>query len=197
MTPFPRFYDDLAETLAECWRCLCDGAVNRESAFHTPCLATCGLDGAPQLRTVVLRAVDPLAAWLQVHSDPRTAKIGEVWTDPRCAIHAYSPADKVQLRMAARAEVMLEGDIVTAAWDRAKPMSRHCYQVTAPPGTAVDDPGAVVFDAAATGGGRANFAVIRLHVSAIEWLYLEHRGHRRARFVKGADGTFEGSWLVP
>ncbi len=81
MTETPAFYDDLAGCLAEAWRRLEEGAAH-QSGFHTPALATIGRDGAPRLRTVVLRGVDRAARSLRVHCDARSAKAAEIAADP-------------------------------------------------------------------------------------------------------------------
>ena len=54
----PPFFDDLDASLAHAWRLLTRGVNDRRSGFHTPAIVTVGLDGAPAMRTVVLRHVD-------------------------------------------------------------------------------------------------------------------------------------------
>ncbi|MGD9409624.1 MAG: pyridoxamine 5'-phosphate oxidase, partial [Thiohalocapsa sp.] len=51
------FYNDLDATFDQVWQRLGRGAVDRRSGFHTVQLASVGLDGAPRVRTVVLRGV--------------------------------------------------------------------------------------------------------------------------------------------
>jgi pyridoxamine 5'-phosphate oxidase len=71
--PIPSFYDDLDGTLAEAWRLISRGVADRRSPFHHPVVATIGGDGAPQARTVILRACDPAAQRLRFHTDARSA----------------------------------------------------------------------------------------------------------------------------
>ncbi|NBR79124.1 MAG: pyridoxamine 5'-phosphate oxidase, partial [Alphaproteobacteria bacterium] len=54
------------------------GAADRRSAFHTPTVATIGLDGRPRLRTIVLRACDTANRSLRFHTDARSDKINEL-----------------------------------------------------------------------------------------------------------------------
>lgn len=85
----PAFADDLDEMLAHAWRQLARGVEDRRSPFHTPSVATIGLDGRPRVRTVVLRGVEPSGARLRVHTDARAGEIAEFDADPRVALHGY------------------------------------------------------------------------------------------------------------
>ncbi|MEE4287832.1 MAG: flavin-binding protein, partial [Erythrobacter sp.] len=44
---------------------------------------------------------------------------------------------------------------------------------------------------------RANFAVLVVTLEELDWLYLAHTGHVRARFARGTDGDWEGGWVSP
>lgn len=194
--PLPAFYDALDLTLEEAWTRLVRGAADRRSALHTPVLATIGLDGAPQLRTVVLRAADRKQASLFVHTDARSTKWAEIAARPEIALLFYDPAAKLQLRVAGTAIRHNADEITAAAWARTQPMSRICYQVTHPPGRRIETPEEAEFDAAATADGVANFAVLQLTINSIEVLHLAAAGHRRSRFERAGE-TYTGSWLVP
>ena len=82
---------DLDDVLAESFRLLARGVADRRSPFHTPTLASLNADGAPSLRTVVLRGFDPARRELRVHTDARSAKLAELAAEPRAAT-APSPA---------------------------------------------------------------------------------------------------------
>jgi 3-hydroxyisobutyrate dehydrogenase len=75
-------------------------------------------------------------------------------------------------------------------------MSRECYQVTASPGSPIDDPYDALFNADATQNGEINFAPIAAEVKTIEWLYLAAKGHRRAYFDL-TQTPVKMEWLVP
>ncbi|RCL76883.1 MAG: flavin-binding protein, partial [PS1 clade bacterium] len=70
------------------------------------------------------------------------------------------------------------------------------YQVTAAPGTAIDDPYKALFDADTTQDGEINFAPVAADVKTIEWLYLAAKGHRRAYFDL-TQTPVKMKWLVP
>ena len=191
--PLLSCYDDLAATRDYAWAMLARGVKDRKSAFHTPSVATITQNGAPTIRTVVLRGCDIEAGTLRFHTDRRSGKIAELQQNPQAAMHFYDAQIKIQLRLGVTLD-MLDGDEYTAAWAATRPMSRECYQVTQGPGDQLDDPYAVQFDAAATHDGEDHFVPVRARIETIEWLYLAARGHRRALFDTKNDTM---SWLVP
>lgn len=195
--PRPAHADDLQEALAEALRLLARGAADRRHAFHTPTLATIGLDGAPQARTLVLRGFEPAARSLRLHSDTRAGKWAELRREPRCALHLYDAGAAVQIRLAGRA-TLHEGEdpAAEAAWRGSRDFSRMCYAVLPAPATPVPAPPPAPRDAEA---GRAAFGVLSFTFHALEWLWLAAEGHRRARFLWAADNgdRREATWLVP
>jgi hypothetical protein len=197
MTELPPFYDDLAGCLAEAWRRLEEGAAH-QSGFHAPALATIGRDGAPRLRTVVLRGVDRAARTLRVHCDARSDKAAEIVADPRVALHAYDAAAKLQVRIEGVARLHGQDAVARAAWEASRPMSRVCYGAVPGPGTPMPAGGAYALpeDEAAVERGFPEFRVVVLTAARLEILYLARQGHRRALF------TWEGeapaaTWLAP
>lgn len=193
----PRFYNDLSESLAEAWRRLAQGVHDSKSAFHTVQLGTVAMDGTPSVRTCVLRAVDREARWLQVHTDRRGRKPAELAREPRASLHAYDPPAKIQVRAFGTAVIHTEDDVAAAAWARTRAFSRECYRRQPGPGTPLDLPDAAEIPSVSDPEiGRENFAVLRLHVTRMEWLYLAAAGHRRAQF-DWTGGELRASWLVP
>jgi pyridoxamine 5'-phosphate oxidase len=197
MTETPPFYDDLAGCLAEAWRRLEEGAAH-QSGFHTPALATLGRDGAPRLRTVVLRGVDRELRTLRVHCDARSDKAAEIAADPRVSLHAYDPKAKLQVRIEGRARLHGEDDAARAAWGASRPMSRVCYGTSPGPGTPLPAGGAYAQprDDAAVEAGFPEFRVIVLTAARLEFLYLARQGHRRALFTWDGDEA-AATWLAP
>ena len=196
--PLPPFHDDLAAAWAELWRLLDDGVRRNRSAFHTPSLATLGDDGRPRVRTVVLRAADSEAATLRIHCDRRSDKAREVLARAPCALHAYDPESKVQIRLEGTATLHADDAVAAAAWAASQPMSRVCYGIDPAPGTALDAGGAYAQPdpEAALVLGRPNFSALLVRADALDFLYLDRRGHRRAGWSRGAEG-WAGTWLVP
>jgi hypothetical protein len=194
------FYDDLDATLEEAWRRLARGAADRRSEFHTVQLATLGLDGAPRLRTVVLRGVEREARRLRAHTDRRSGKAAELAAEPRVALHAYDSRAKIQLRLRGRARLHVDDDAAAAAWAATQGGSRSCYRGL-PPGQALaapgdGDPTQAMRSPQDPEAGRENFAALLFEAESLEWLYLAARGHRRALF-DWAGGEWRGRWLAP
>ncbi|MBX9684908.1 MAG: pyridoxamine 5'-phosphate oxidase family protein [Hyphomicrobium sp.] len=192
--PIPSHYNDLNGSLGEAWRLLTRGAADRKSPMHTPAVATVGLDGRPRVRTVVLRHTDPAARTLRFHTDRRAAKISEFAANPAVQVLAYDAVGKVQLRLLGRAVAHQHDDIADAAWTRSQLQSQQCYRQSASPGMSAAEPSAAL--APSDDDGRANFVAVVVHVDELEWLYLAHSGHRRARFI-WSGSTLTATWLAP
>ena len=188
-------YDDLEGSLQHAWSILTRGAVDAKSNFHIATLATVTQDGRPRARSVVLRACNAAERWLGFNTDRRSDKFTECSESPHAVMHFYAPKAKIQLRVRVRLEV-LDGPALNTNWANTRPFSRVCYQVTQAPGSPIDAPLDVDFDAEASNDGADHFASVRAHVTEIEWLYLHARGHRRALYRFGPDGD-EATWLVP
>jgi hypothetical protein len=195
--PLPAWYDDLSGSLGEAWALLVRGAADRRHPFHTPSVATVAADGAPSVRTVVLRGADPAARIVRFHTDARSRKAAELAAEPRIALHAYHPGAKIQLRLAGRATLHHDGSVADAAWSATRPFSRACYRVAQAPGTPAEDPlGALAEASADEQAGREAFLAVTVVVARMEFLYLAAAGHRRALF-DWSGGTLAATWLVP
>lgn len=184
----------LADCLVEAFRRLSRGVADRRSPFHTPCLATVGPDGAPELRTLVLRGFDGQQRIIRLHSDARSRKVASLLQEPRCALHFYDSGAALQLRLSGVARIHGADPVAESAWGASRESSRKCYAVEPGPGVPVPAPPAAPDDPEA---GWAHFRVILIHFDRLEWLELAATGHRRARFHWPADGAPEASWLVP
>jgi hypothetical protein len=182
---------DLAACREEAFRLLALGVADRRSAFHAPALATTGLDGAPRLRTLVLRGFDAGARVVRLHCDARSGKMAELARDGRAALHVYDAAAQIQLRLRGRASLHRDDAAAAAAWEATRPFSRLVYGIEPAPGTPVAAP-----PAAPRHDARENFAVILLRFDVLEWLWLAADGHRRAIFAWNDDRE-EATWLVP
>lgn len=203
--PLPAFYDDLALSLDHGWQLLVRAARDRRAPMHTPVVATVDVHGAPQARVMVLRAADRAAGTLRFHTDARSAKVQALADGGAVQVVAYDPGAKVQLRLSGRGTVETATAAAESAWAQSQTRSLRCYMAPVAPGTAVDTPTsglppawelAVPDRATATSNGRAHFAILQITLESLEFLYLAHAGHRRARFDRLPD-RWQGQWLVP
>lgn len=193
--------DLLDAALDSAWRLIGRGAADRRSPLHTPVVASIR-DGLPQARVMVLRAAERSAARLRFHTDARSPKCAELDGQP-VTILGYHPGEAVQLRLSGTARVIGTGPDVDRIWGQSTTFARRCYMVEAAPGSPLPGPGSGL---AATVEGRkpdepeliparANFAIVEISVTEIDWLHLAQTGHRRAAFA-AADG-WHGKWRVP
>jgi pyridoxamine 5'-phosphate oxidase len=184
--------DTIEAALASAWALLVRAAADPRHPCRVVQLATTGTDGAPHLRTVILRAVDPAERVLRIHTDRRSAKVAEIAAEQRVALLAWNPRAGVQLRLSGRAEVLMRGSAWQAAWNATSPRSRLDYAQADPPGTYVPAPPA----APSHPEPERNFAVILVTIDRLEWLRLAPGAHRRASFAWDS-GVAQGTWRVP
>jgi hypothetical protein len=192
------FYDDLAACHDELWRRLEEGVSDRQSAFHTPALATIDPHGRPQVRAVVLRDADRAAGTLRFHCDRRSEKASEIATMPAVALQAYDRDAKIQIRVDGTAVLHTDGWYAESVWTEAQPMSRAVYGIAPGPGTALANGGDYTLpdrDASIL-AGRENFCAVVVRAERLEFLYLDRRGHRRALWLRSEAGWVE-TWLAP
>jgi pyridoxamine 5'-phosphate oxidase len=194
--------DDLDDAYETAWRLLGRGASDRRSPMHTPMVASVHADGTPDARVMVLRAADRAAAQLRFHTDARSPKCAALDNRP-VSVLAYHPGEAVQLRLAGTARIVAEGAEIDAIWNQSTPFARRCYMVEAAPGTPRATAGSGL-PADVEGRkpelvelepARANFALVMIDITAIDWLHLAQGGHRRAVF--SASESWRGQWRVP
>jgi len=197
VAPFPGIDEEAAfldYLLDDVWDILAQGVRVRFAAAHTPTLATLR-NGAPNVRTVVLRAVSRASAMIFVHADRHSGKVQELIHQPACSLHIFDAGRRVQLRIEAHASLHVDDDIADGQWAALQAQYRAQQRRSSAavaaqgiPEVAIDD-----VDGLAEAGRREDFVAIALHVSAIEWLHIGSRGRRRARFEIGASP--KGYWL--
>lgn len=179
---------DLSQLHAEIWLRLARGVHDRHAPARHPTLATVSSDNRPQVRTVVLRAVDKQAGTLDIHTDLQSPKVTEVAALPFAALHVWDTSAHLQVRLQAHVTVVTGPD-VAMIWAGVPEASRRSYGSNPAPGQVIAD--ALAYSKAAD---PASFAVLRLSVSSIDALHLGPN-HRRARYDR--ETGWEGTWLVP
>lgn len=191
------FYNDLAETRTQVWALLTRGVADRRSSFHAPTVASLGLDGRPRARVVILRGCDVASATLRFNTDRRTEKFAELLRDPRIALTGYDAGAKIQIRVEGTASLHTDDEVADAAWEASRSFSRICYGTAPAPGTVLPEGGSFALPSAddEIAAGRGNFSTVVIKAMTLEWLYLAHAGHRRARFDLASNGP--GIWLTP
>ncbi|GAB4401664.1 MAG: hypothetical protein OHK0053_24710 [Microscillaceae bacterium] len=200
--------NDTAFTLAELekhlWNLLFRAAVQKKEAFHKPTLGTISAEG-PSLRTLVLREVDAGKKILLAHTDRRSPKVSEIQADPRIHWHFYDERRGFQLRLSGKAFLHAEDSLWEAQWAKTNPGSRKVYASLIAPGQPSEEPASGLPPGWDEGRlseeeselGKPNFMVIRSEISALDWLFLDARGHRRAVFRYHEGQLRSAQWLIP
>ncbi|MEO0360334.1 MAG: pyridoxamine 5'-phosphate oxidase family protein [Pseudomonadota bacterium] len=190
----------LRERLAEAWAALKAGAEPGKSRFSMIYLATIGADGAPKLRTVVIRRADEATRAVGFNTDLRSPKAAEIDAEPRISVLGYDMEAGLQVRLEGMATLHRSGPAHAAAWAASAARSRVCYRHAYAPGAPLGDPAAgdpteAMREPDDPGEGLANFGAVDVTVERIDLLDLANTGHRRAVFAW--DEGWRGSWVAP
>lgn len=185
----------------DCWSRLINGAIKSRDPFHTPCVATIN-KGDVSLRTVVMRKVLPLSREISFHTDTRSNKWKELEADNTISALFYDASARIQLRVQGKAVLHFKNEITTEAWQKTVLSSRRCYLTELSPSSFSDFPTSGLseeieqenFTLEESEIGQQNFGVVSIQVASIEWLWLNHSGHRRALFDY-VEGSYR--WMIP
>ncbi|WP_175997735.1 pyridoxamine 5'-phosphate oxidase family protein [Burkholderia stabilis] len=189
--------ESLARTYDRLWSCFESGVSVQRSPFTMLQAATLGIDGAPKVRTIVLRQVSRTDRVLSFHTDARSEKVAELRRDPRMSIVANDLDSLVQIRAEGVAAICDDETQRRAIWQSSRPHTLLLYRAPLPPGTPVESPeDAHVDGTAPTGDGYENFCLIHMTITRVDWLELARAGHRRAVFDLH-EGGYEGRWIAP
>ncbi|KVG26642.1 pyridoxamine 5'-phosphate oxidase family protein [Burkholderia diffusa] len=194
--------ESLTETYDRVWSCLASGVGAQRSPFTMLQAATLGLDGAPKVRTIVLRQVSRAEHRLSFHTDARSDKVAELRRDPRIAIVASDLDSLVQIRAEGVAAICDDEAQRRAVWQSNRPHTLLLYRAPLRPGTPIESPEDAHVIARSgpgttpTDDGYQNFCLLHVTVTRIDWLELARSGHRRAVFDVIDDG-YEGRWIAP
>ena len=185
----------------DCWERLITGAVKSRTPFHTPSIATIH-QGDVSLRTVVLRKTLPTERELRFHTDIRSPKWQELSQNPSISALFYDGIERIQIRVKGKAFLHHTNEITSEAWQKTSLSSRKCYLTVFSPSSFTEESSSGLsedienenFTLAESESGYSNFGIVSIHVQSIDWLWLNHAGHRRAFFdyEKGVN-----SWMIP
>ena len=181
-------FDDLREMHEYAWRLIIRGTVDKKSPARHPTLGTSGLFGMPELRTVVLRHADQMAAKLEVHTDFKSRKIEELKMNPKVGLHIWFPKNKLQIRLKAVSKIKT-GETLRKKWDKVPYNSRVSYGTIPAPGTSISTSFSYKKPA-----NFERFCVIEVKIEEID---LTHLGTRHTRALFTRESKWSGTWLAP
>jgi 3-hydroxyisobutyrate dehydrogenase len=184
-----------------CWNRLVTGAIKSRNPFHTPSVATLS-KGEVSMRTVVLRKALPEERELRFHTDVRSIKWDDLMINPAISALFYDADARVQLRIKGTAELHHDNDITAKAWETTNLSSRKCYLTLHSPSSFTDSSTSGLsedieqekFTLSESEVGYANFGIVSIRVQSIDWLWLNHSGHRRAFFDYEKESY---QWMIP
>lgn len=133
--------DSLAHVYDRLWSCLESGVGPQRSPFTMVQAATLGVDGAPKVRTIVLRQASRAEQRLSFHTDARSDKVAELRRDPSIAIVAADLDALVQIRVEGLASICDDDARRRAIWASSRPHTLLLYRAPLRPGTPIDAPG--------------------------------------------------------
>ena len=156
------------------WGYLADIAADSSNSARVVTLATIDCEGLPQARSVILREAD---AWsLTVYTDKRSPKVDQLRRQPRAQLLLWDREKRWQFRCDATTEVIAQGAETDQLWERIKDThAAQDYLTPQAPGEILD-----VNSAAHVG---PQLAILRFHLTEIDWLELRREGHRRQRLT--------------
>lgn len=194
-------FETLDDVRTDCLNRLIRAPRDRKSPMQTPVIVSGDVDA----RVMVLRAFDSARWTLRLHTDARAPKAGVIAADPRIAALFYDKGAKIQIRARGLGHILTTGAEVDKAWAASTNFARRCYLGDGP-GAASDTPtsglppefeGAEPDDAQII-PARANFALLMVTITSLDWLYLAHTGHVRAQFTRAGEGAdWLGKWVAP
>lgn len=191
----------------DCWGLLEQAVTDRDCGWRLPTLATLAPAGVRQ-RTVVLRAVDSVRRQVFLHTDVRSAKIGQIRENPQVSLLFYDHTRSVQLMLQGKASIHTNDETADILWQHSPPEALRGYLGPLPPGMPVDEfcvnlPPFVqgrIPERAEVESGRPHFAVVSVTVEQSEWLRVSRSGNCRAvfrYFRESGEVRFTAEWLVP
>ena len=198
MNKYPDFYNSIPKTWEYLIGILGNACNDRHSPLRTANVAY--VDGnIPYCRTVVLRYCHNDLSYLQFHTDYRSPKVKNLSENPNIAIHFYDKENKIQLSMNGVASVNYMNDTTQEAWHKTQFLSRQGYLHANSPNIPLCDPDLyhknTVKSIIETEHGYYNFAVIKIMIHKIDFLYLHGNGNRRIIFTKNDVHEFNGEWF--
>ncbi|MBC8299920.1 MAG: pyridoxamine 5'-phosphate oxidase family protein [Pelagibacterales bacterium] len=192
---YPDYIDEISKIYENLWINILDGSKNSLSDYHTFSLATCSQNQVSN-RTVVLRDCNKKDRTMSFHTNNLSKKIDDINLNPIVECIFYSKINKTQIRISGIAEIFTMNNICEKKWVEMSSQSKQCYFQNIAPGEIIDNPNQVQMENPDDLNIISkNFAIIKINISMIDWLYLSSKGHRRVKFDKNRD--FEGSWASP
>lgn len=163
------------------WQELIRATKDRHHAWKRPAFATIGLDGNPQVRTIVLRHANQSLSTLYAYTDLRSPKCEEISKCNRAQLAFWSERLRWQLRVSLDASIHRHGDLVDSAWASvSQSKSSKDYLGNQSPGTLMSS-NKFNDEFLSEATPNHHLAVLSFKVTSMDWLELGKDLHRRAQ----------------
>ncbi len=182
------------------WTELSKGTVIGKHPFHTFNLSSVS-GNTPNARTVVLRKVSSKNNEISFHTDFRSSKFNEISLNNNVCALFYDKKRKVQLRITGSAYIEHDTSSSQKSWKNMTNESKICYMGPYAPSSFLKEfkpnlpkilPHQIKLENEKF--GYMNFCVVNIIISRIDWLSLDHKGHKRILFYLGAN--IKSNWIA-
>ncbi len=189
-----------AKILEKEWSELSKGKIIGKHPFHTFNLSSVS-DNMPNARTVVLRKVSSKNNEISFHTDTRSSKYNEILSNKNVCALFYDKKRKIQLRIAGSAYIEYNTHLSQKSWEKMTNESKICYMGPYAPSSILKEfkpnlpkilPHQIKLENERF--GYMNFCVVNIIISRIDWLSLDHKGHKRILFYLGAN--IKSNWIA-
>jgi len=197
-------FNDLIRIEKDCWHRLENGALESRSAMRTPVVANTNAAGI-NMRTVILRKVQPVKKQLVFYTDIRSGKWEEIQQTNNTTWLFYDEKACIQIRASGSSSLHHDDETADEAWANNNITNRKNYLSVLIPSEkstmtvnelpTFAEPAELTLEQSEA--GRKNFGLVITQIKWMEWLWLNNNGDRRANFIYEADGNFSANWLVP
>jgi pyridoxine/pyridoxamine 5'-phosphate oxidase len=180
---------DPLKILEEEWSNIKIGVKTSKHDYHSFVLSTIR-NNNPDSRTVILRAFDLTSHLMWFHTDRRSKKILDLNKNEQISALFYDRSRRVQLRINGSASVDESSQSNREIWESMSPESKLCYTGPYAPSEPLTDyePNIIVEKSAHEMNndddalGLTRFCRIRIKLNSLDWLQLDHKGHKRLEF---------------
>jgi pyridoxamine 5'-phosphate oxidase len=176
----------------EIWKTLVRATVDKKHPWRVVGFSTAGPQG-PQVRSVILRAVNTGDHQLVFYTDRRSQKMIDIAHDPRVALLFWNPRSNTQLRVCGIAAAETSELIVNRLWERIPEYARKDYATLSAPGTPIESASCDY----AIHCAKDNFSVLNVRATSLEFLQLDRSGHTRVRMEPDKNGIWGEFGLIP
>ncbi len=155
----------------------------------------------PEIRTVVLRAINNISNTISFHTDLRSKKLQDIKSNNHVSSIFYDRKRRIQLRIQGKAYIETDSVKLKEIWKNMRPESKLCYMGPHNPSKKLDSfqPNLPKHDAQNISFendiiGYNNFSRITIRFKSLDWLHLHHEGHKRLLFSFNQKITYQ--WIA-